>query len=450
MPSITDDYICALSKWIAGPCSIDIRFVAERTGEAGIFQVLFVQIHFYPLSSGNEEAFNFESRFENFIFGQQILTNVGLENSISVLQGAAAGEVVVYDKRLRLSDVSIGFPEWIETPNEWFNSLGFRIKTSTSHNDALLKCSRHQYQDEALRRATPPFDGLKDLCGWLNFSSLLDLPVPGTIEIRAEAPVDLVFAECTVANGSVTLKLLSHANLDVSDIGLAVRGVPSPGVTGRRQLGGDVQWDSPVDHTRTGSVSVEISGIDSVLVMLSLGDAYVRRQWFTDSIRSRNVRLLSTRYFDHDLKMVQRYLLDEVNQDKFELAVAALAHLSGYSAMVQLEKDSPDLILITPAGQVLIVECTIRTADVPAKVGKLVDRREALRRALSTDGREASVVAVLACQLGHNQIAATQSELAAKGVILASKEELNWQLNTLNAPVNPDAQYARLVQMLEG
>ncbi len=193
LTSKANDYSVVASKWITGPCSIDIRFIAEKTNTVDVFQVIFVQIHFYPKSSGNEEAFNFESRVGNFWFGQQILTDVGVDAASSILQEASSGKVVVFENSLRLSEMSIGFLEWIATPNEWFNSLGFRVKTSVSHNDALLRSSRDQSLDDAFRRATPPFDGLHDLCNWLNFASLLELPVPGTIELRVDAPVDLVF-----------------------------------------------------------------------------------------------------------------------------------------------------------------------------------------------------------------------------------------------------------------
>lgn len=449
MVNAIDQYCLVASKWITNPCSVDIRFVAEKTDSQETFQVILARVSFYPFHLKNKEEFSFEINAGDFWFGQQQFTDVAAETAISMLREAADGKVAVYGKALRLSDMSIGFPQRVAAPNEWLNTLGLRVRTSISQNDALLRRDENQSLDDALRRASPPFDGMSDLCNWLNFPNLLQSQIPGTIEIHVDTPIDVVFEQSSVADGRVNVTLVSHSNLDVSTIGLAVYGVPSLGVTGRRQVRvEEIQWDAPIDHKRFGKASIEIPGIDAALVMLSLGDVYVRRQWFTDPIRSRNLRLLSTRHFDRDLKMVRRYLLDEAHQDKFELAIAAIAHLSGYSAMVQLEKDAPDLIVTTPSGQIAIVECTIRTADIPAKVGKLVDRREALNKTLSTGGRQTTVLAILACQLDKDQIAATQYEMALKGVLLVPKESLNRQLYWLNEPGDPDTQYGRLLQLL--
>ena len=136
--------------------------------------------------------------------------------------------------------------------------------------------------------------------------------------------------------------------------------------------------------------------------------------------------------------MIRRGLLDDADPKRFEIAISALLFLLGFSPSVQLETDSPDLIVATPLGRLVVVECTTRVADVASKVGKLVDRREALQRKLRADNAGAEVSAALVCRVPRDQIAAQSDNLKAVRIILVSAEDITAGLDRAWATNNPD------------
>jgi hypothetical protein len=172
--------------------------------------------------------------------------------------------------------------------------------------------------------------------------------------------------------------------------------------------------------------------------MLLFGAQTVRRHWFIDPSKAPNVRYAAVQQFDPDLRMIKRGLFDDTDSNRFESAVAALLFLLGFAPSVQLESDSPDLVVATPLGRLVVVECTTRVADVATKIGKLVDRREALQRKLRADNAGAEVSAALVCRVPRDQIAAQADHLKAMRVALASAEDISAGLTRAWATSNPE------------
>jgi hypothetical protein len=142
--------------------------------------------------------------------------------------------------------------------------------------------------------------------------------------------------------------------------------------------------------------------------------------------------------FDKDLRMLRQGIWQTADANRFELAVQTLLFLLGFAPTVMIERDAPDLIVATPGGRLVLVECTTRIADFHAKVGKLIDRRGALIKAMQTSGHGTTVLSVLVCALPRDQIAVSNAELAANLVLLMSAETLAAALDQTRVPVEPD------------
>jgi len=80
----------------------------------------------------------------------------------------------------------------------------------------------------------------------------------------------------------------------------------------------------------------------------------------------------------------------------------------------------------------------MRIADFASKLGKVVDRRGSLTKALQASGHTPQIAAALACRLPRDQIAAHQSELRAHNVILITGEDLTAMLARVRFPSEPD------------
>ncbi|WP_395054659.1 hypothetical protein [Polaromonas sp.] len=112
--------------------------------------------------------------------------------------------------------------------------------------------------------------------------------------------------------------------------------------------------------------------------------------------------------------------------------------LLGFSPAVQVESQAPDLIVATAGGKLALVECTLKIADFQNKLGKLVDRRNALLTALEANGQAIDVSAFLVCALPRAQVAVDEARLNQLRVILLCKDDLVQAFTQLRSPRDAD------------
>ena len=210
----------------------------------------------------------------------------------------------------------------------------------------------------------------------------------------------------------------------MTKVGLAISSAPPQGLTGRQQIASHIKWGDVVNNRREGIAVVATNGCDSVLTILMVGAFTIRRQWIGDPSKARNNRYIAVSHFDRDLRKVREAVLDLSDSKKFEQGIAALLFLLGYSPAQQIETESPDLIVATPGGKLLVVECTLKVSDFAAKMGKLVDRRESQAKALELAGHSVKVLAVLICRLPRDQIATHSDQLRAHKIFLQTRGDL--------------------------
>lgn len=292
--------------------------------------------------------------------------------------------------------------------------------------------------DNELRSNDPPFDGLDDLASWLGLPKPWPSFKPPSIQIRVSPPTDLMMDKCGLKDDQFTLTLHAHPHFDVRSAGLAIRTIPGKGLKARRQVISEVAWHNPGDEKLVGNAVIQLEHVDSVLAILQVGQSTVRRQWFLDPVKARNSRLVAAQLFDTDLKMIRKSVLQNTDANSFEDGVAALLFLLGFSPAKQIETNAPDLIVTTPSGKLIIVECTTRIADFSKKLGKLVDRRGALSRTLKESEHFSEVNAVLVCALPQEQIATNTEDISKHQVMLVTQEELVSAFDNLRFPIDPD------------
>jgi hypothetical protein len=434
------------SKWVTDPCDIDIRYVARR-GRPGGHEIVAAAISVVPFPLKNSEDFEFFLEEGDFWFGQAQMHEVPVDTANSIIRGVCNGTISARGKEMKLRASEINFRR-DNLGNEWHVS-----HAGLSLESALIPCEIDpaviRALNEVLRRSIPPFDGLEDLLSWLALKDDFSSQGNSRLRIHIAAPADMATDRTKVEGGKVHVTIVAHPKLNTDSLHVAVRGMPPKGIKFRVQIADKLKWGQPSDGRKFGSAIIDLPGVDAAQVMLSVGNQYIRRQWFIDPIRSKNERYLATNLFDGNLKMVRRYLFDDNNPDKFELAVASLIYMMGFNPAVQCETDASDILVMAPSGRLAIVECTVKLSDIGAKVGKLVYRRDKLARALSTDGRSVQVLSVLVCQLERAQIAIDKDELAQKGIILVAKEDLAHQIETgLHLPSDPEEKYLGMLKRL--
>lgn len=369
----------------------------------------------------------------SFIAGQDQLADVSKAQLMGIVERALAGSLTAGGCEMTLpGDGNYQIQPAAMSTDTWFQPLTCRVIGAAPNTIIADRAAL----DTSLRAAEPPFDGAEDLRSWLG----LRLPESGSlssITISVNPPVDVLTDRSGFFGDALRVVLSAHRNANRSLVRLAIRAVPAGDLKGRLQIGDRIIWNEAPAGLLEGRVDVALPDSTAALSMLLVGSETVRREWFLHPTKAPNFRFAAVKQFDPGLRMVRKGLFESDDSRRFEAAVAALLFVLGFSPALQLETDAPDIVVVTPAGRIILVECAIRIADIGAKTGKLVDRRGALQKALRSGNKAVDVSAALICRLPRDQIAARSDDVSAMGILLATAEDLSEGL--MRAEVSADA-----------
>lgn len=441
--AIASRFQLAAGSWVCDSYSIDIRYFAGLDSNDE-YRIWSASVLLAPLPPAKNLSFKISTG--KFVAGQLQLSGQSKKGLIKILEQAIEGELKVHGNRLRLlADQRLDYYSEMGYRDRWYADLHLQLSGSRNLGIETIDAASI---DSELRKASPPFDGLTDLTSWLGLSDgALGTSQPSLV-LRINPPVDIIFEKCGLRDGVLTLTLHAHPKFDVHRLSLGMLSSPRNGLDARRQISNQIDWKRVRNGRREGVAVVQMESVDSVLVMLLIEDSTVRRQWFADASRARNNRLLAMQHFDKDLRMVRQAVFEPPDSMRFEVGIASLMFLLGFSPAVQLETDSPDLIVTTPAGKIAVVECTTRIADFSSKLGKLVDRRGALHKSLKSSQHNGDIAGILICALPRDQIAAKAAELTSHKILLVAKEELVSAFERLPFLNDPDKLLADAVDKL--
>ncbi|MDB5813138.1 MAG: hypothetical protein JWN23_255 [Rhodocyclales bacterium] len=432
MSETKNDFLSAAEAWLCDGYALDVRYVSRPTTEGRNLISAFIGMN--PLESPKDYSLDIAT--DNIVAGQIQQFPVGKRELIQVLNEATQGRIVIAGSAQKLiGSQPYDYHSEMTHRDRWFSELHIQViggRVPMPSTEVLARI------DNDLRASSHPFDGLSDLNNWLGTDAAVLNGEAPTIVVRVAPPVDLILDRCQLRENELTLVLHAHPTFDTNRIGLAVRGTPDDGLSSRQQVASLIEWGAVTNNRRAGIVHLQLHNCENALAILMIGPSTVRRQWFLDPTKARNNRYMAVQCFDTDLRRIRGALLESPEATKFEQGIAALLFLLGFSPVLQLETNSPDLIVTTPAGRLVLVECTIKTSDFSAKLGKLVDRRGALSKVLVGAGHQPDILAVLVCRLPRDQIAAHENEPQSHQVLLWAQEELNSNLDRVRHPSDPD------------
>lgn len=429
---VRDAFLQAASQWICDDYSLDIRYLATKA-DTGL-QVLDAAMVISPLAQSKPTSFFVE--FGSMAAGQEFTETLPKVELLHRLTLATQGKLTANGKTMSLHGES-SLEHYSEFPakESWLHDLHLQVngpRTPPLSVEETLK------NDQDLRLLSPPFDGMFDLSSWLQVSDRRSSGQSNSINIRVNPPAGVALDETSLTSNRLLLKLNVHPKFDTTSINVAIREFPGKGIETRRQMGSLIEWLPALDGLKRGVLDAELQNADSVQVMLVIGNRTVMRRWFFDPAKAVNSRYVATQLFDKDLKQLRRSLVDTTDSIAFEKGIASLFFLLGFSPALQVEQEAPDILFTTPGGQIALVECTIKVSDFHNKVGKLVDRRNALVRALEANNQNSRVEAFLICSLPRSQIAVDEKSLIQHQIVLLSKEEIVQGFDQLRIPTNPD------------
>lgn len=427
-----DAFLSAAHEWICDDYSLDIRYIATPGADGPT--LISAVVGLYPMQAKIDNSFRIHT--PNIWVGQIQRYPLKKSEIEQILRAATDGSIALSDMSLRLGG-NPPFDYYSEMTNasRWFSELHLQVSGGTI---SMPSPQSRLEMDNVLRAAVPPFDGIQDAVNWLGIDAAALNGGQPAITVRVGPPVDLIFERSNLSDDQLSLEFHAHPSFNTERMNLAIRGEPSSDLSGRKQLAQSVSWEEVADGKRVGTLQTSLPNVDSALTMLLIGQSTVRRQWFVDATKARNRRWMATQHFDSDLQKVRNAVLAPVDSRKFEQGVASLLFLLGFSPVVPIETDAPDLIVTTPGGQLVLVECTTRIADFSSKMGKLVDRRGSLSKALSSARHPSDILAVLICATERDQIATPKEELQEQKVLLLTREDLVASFDRVRHQTDPD------------
>lgn len=424
-------FVSAAIDWVCDGYSLDIRYVQRH--DLGTPQLWEAWVGVQPLPPTKDVGFTIATPL--IIVGQRQLPRLTAAEILDTIQEAVLGRIKIDDTTLHMETDSLSYYSEAMHRERWFAPLGLQVSGNRASRPAPLDSS---LLDTQLRRADPPFDGMGDLGAWLGLNDRQFSGSGPVITIHISPPVDLIVEKGRVRDDHLELEILAMQSFDTTRIRLSMAAYPVDGISSRQQIASKIRWAKPRGGLRKGTVAIKIKRMDSALVMLTVGDATIRRQWFLDPEKVRNHRLAAVKLFDKDLRMVKQAVLQPADAARFEFGIQTLLFLLGFAPTVMLERDAPDLIVAAPSGRLVLVECTTRIADFHAKLGKLIDRRGAAIKHMQSSGHGSMVSAALVCALPRDQIAASDAELAKHGLMLFTAETLSAIFDQARFPNDPD------------
>ena len=423
------------AAWISDDSNCEIRCVEYINEDGAVIQdaSLTLAPHFVSLVTDNDLQLTVTS-----LRATQFSTSrVAKEDALTLVKRVCEGTLYLGNRAAALKIPDSGIDIYSESliRDRWLSPLRFRVS-----GDRLKYLSELEFirLDDSLRSNSTPFDGIGELSQWLLLKAAIDGTSPSGITVTVWPPVELIFSECSLKNSQLHLKVKVAANVSLPQLGIAVRLTSGSLHTARMQIADAMTWAAQDSGEFIGSISLATT--DSVGAQILVGYAgrtYVR-QWFWDPSKSSSPRYHALNEFDPDLKGLKQALFTSPEGRDFEKAVGCIAYLLGLSSALPLQSNTPDLVASTPRGRHLVVECTLGISDFSKKLGKLVDRYNALRKSFAGATLTMEIVGVLVCRLPRDQIAARESELQQHHILLATKENLDYVMNRAWQVHEPD------------
>jgi hypothetical protein len=287
-----------------------------------------------------------------------------------------------------------------------------------------------------------PFQGLADL--------LAELGLPGEASQMTHRPlIETVISppaqfglKSTFGGGALELRLVGAAARDPSAVRLGVK-VFSGGRRPQRFSveGYALEWqeDTGKLHAR---YKTQREDAPVVLALLSYAGDFLGQWWLRDDALSLNERLQIHRAVDNADTFRSAFF---EKPDLFEHRVASLLNLLGLTVWhcdaLAPTSDVPDLLAMTAARHLFVIECTVGDIDSKGKLQRLRNRSRRIAETLQASTALVTVQPVMITSLPRDDTAPYWNKAGAFKIALVCREEVQGLLDQLDVPPSPDQLY---------
>ncbi|MEO8883214.1 MAG: hypothetical protein ABI377_07385 [Devosia sp.] len=236
---------------------------------------------------------------------------------------------------------------------------------------------------------------------------------------------------------------------------LGYRIVLRDGVTTRGSLHGEAfTWSKPENVAyQVGETALQVPRAAALQCFAVYSERAFHYWWVGDPKSPHNARRALLQLYDEQLARTSEALMRGPRRGKsktLEAAVAYLLWMGGFSPIHLGENgptDAPDVIGITPAGNVLVVECTTGGLKADNKLQNLMDRTLELQEQLKASNLgHLRVLAIIATTRPRTEVEIELQDFEKRGILVATQENLQDALARTAAAHDADSVFLQFEQ----
>lgn len=423
-----------------------ISYVGVKTAQGP--RLLFGRIMLEPSRMGiTDTKFKFETEH---VIAVRSVVNATWSDVTSFLTRAKTGGIPSIDSTMILErDKGRNFSVYFDPIHHPLFTEGPRLPCllirGISKHDLLIQATGSRQLDWELKAGDIPFDNLDELliqCGLLTLTQMGDSTV---LEVVARSPA-WISDKSTIMGGEVRIECHVANALDIGRIRVGYE-VFQKGfvVVDRASVSGStLEWQQEND-TKIGICRVPVGDSPLLQAFLSYAGVSLHQWWVMDPQKHLNPRHAIHQVFDEDMEFLKMMLL-KPESDKpyaFEGAVSTLCNLLGFSVVnygriPKLQK-GPDIIAVTPAGNIGVIECTVGLLNENDKLDKLVQRTTLIKGKLTAAGYgHLQILAAIVTPLSRKEVVANLEVASKHNIAVICKEDIEKLLAQVGLPPNPE------------
>jgi len=447
-----------LSLWKdAYQCAV-ISYVGVKTAQGP--RLLFGSIMLEPSQTGIASTkFKFETEH---IIAARFVVNASWPDIASFLARAKTGAIPSIDNTMILEcnkgkSLSVYFDPIYHPLIPEGPRLPCLLIRGISKHDLLKQATDSRQLDWELKASDIPFDNLDELlihCGLLTLTQMGDLT---TLQVVAE-PLGLIGDKSIIMNGEARIECRLAKALDIGKIRVGYKVFQKDFVVMDRASvnGSALEWQQKKD-IKIGICRVSVGDAPLLQAFLSYTGVSLHQWWLRDPQKHLNRRYAVHQVFDEDMKLLKMMLLkpESDKSDAFEGAVSTLCNLLGFSVvsygrMPKLQ-EGPDIIAVTPAGKIVVIECTLGLPNNKDKLAKLVQRTTLVKEKLTAAGYgDLQIQAAIVTPLSRNEVVADLEDASKHNIAVICKEDIERLLSRVDLPPNPENLFQELRKLIKG
>lgn len=438
------DFDALISCWAKAYQCATISYVALKT-DHGV-NLLFGRILLEPTRMGvNEALFSFES--QHLVVARFVL-DICPKDIKAFLDNAKNGEIrSVENKTIPLLQTDSGLSAYFSPIYHPGVTEGPRIPTlqvsGASRHNLIVRAIDQRMLDWEVKAAETPFDSLDELLGQCGLPVQMQIGDSTMLEMVAKSPV-MIGGASGISDKEAVIECRLAGALGEEELRLGYK-IPHQGSVERKSVSGStLDWRQEGD-VKVGVYKFQVENAPLLQAFVSYAGVSFHQWWVVDPSKRLNPRFAVHQVFDESLELLERMLL-KPETDKpyaFENAVSTLFSLMGfaisnYGRIPKLQK-GPDIIAISPAGHIEVIECTVGLLDESDKLAKLVQRTKLIRDSLREAGYGyLRLQAVIVTPLTREEVTANLETAGKHEIAVICKGDIEEMLRRAKFSPNAD------------